>query len=256
MSNRGGFCKVYDRRDEGKSGPVILPPFDTIGNVLAFDPDGVGNAQFITGPIGTITGATKDTTGPNFYNFVGADEINFGNSLDAVWTSGTFTLYGCIWLQMADMASSHPASILSKSDGGINREFEFYGSGAVNILNFCALDTYFAGLAANQDTAASAVANAASAGKRVYTVSWTQAAARGSRIKIYINGVLDTTPQVFTLGIDGTILAGVAPLRIGGSAATGFSLSRIGPVYAYNNVHSDATVTNIASWLRSIKGWK
>ena len=258
MSYRGGCGNLFDRRDRGKSGPVILPPFDIPGNVLAFDPDGVGNAQFINGPVGTFNitnGGGKDVTGPNFYNFVGADEINFGNVLDTVWTGGTFTLYGCVWIQMQDMASSHPASILSKSDGASAREFEFYGTGAVGVFSFNALDCYFGGVVGNEDVGASAVAHAATAGKRIFTVSWNQAAARGSRIKIYIDGVLDSSPQVITNGTDGTILGGTAPLRIGGNAATGFSFSRIGPVYAYNDVHADATIANIVQWIQNIKGW-
>jgi hypothetical protein len=263
MSNRGGICRIFDRRDV-PSGNIVLPPFDTANIALAFDPDKIGDAQYVIGPIGVQHSAGADaflavkTQGsPSYYTYDHGNffqRFDFGDVLNNIWTSTVgFTLYMAVQVAAGDKAIAHGLQLLSKRNTGSTLlVFDWWvdTTGGINAIHkFIA---YYGNSILNTESVLATIS--LSNARHILAVTWDPTQARANRILLYVDGSLQASTG-FSAGIDGTISSVAVPLNIAG-ANLGDALTQESYTYVYNNPHSAATVANISAWLASsAKNW-
>jgi hypothetical protein len=230
------------------------PPEDQPHLVWMWDPDLAGGAQSVVGPAGTVTGAVQTIGNRSYYTFAPTDKIDFGDSLDAVWNSGSgFTLYATILPQASDISFSPWETIIEKAgDFSTLAEWtlRFEGNG-FPVFTFV---VWYGGGSTNFESYSSTGSFIVSAGTPyVLACTFDPTQVVGSRTKLYINGVI-AAPNIGTSGT-GTISDTTAPLRIGASGASGQGVTRIGAAYAYSTVHTANQVASNYGWVHRSKGW-
>ena len=263
MTSRGGISSIFDRRDTSSVIPIVIPPFDQANIILAFDPDGSGNGQYLTGgPIPTVVGSAPSKTqgAPSYYSLIfdGTGQgWNFGDILDNIFTSPTngFSFYACISIDAALIASGNNYILLSKwSEFASLREWGItVGTNTVNWK--LATQIWYANDNLRTDFIQTTI-GLTSTGRFVFAATFDPNLARSSRLKQYIGGSLDST-TFNTLGTDGNILDTSTPIKIG-HVELGNDTSfppQTSYAYIYKSVHSGATVTNISNWLINTKKW-
>lgn len=228
---------------------AVIPPFDTLHNVWAFDPDQVGAAQYQVGPTGTPTTPVKTAGPPAFYTFGATDRIDFGNALDSVWTGTApqYTMYYAISPSAGDIAAA--ASIIACKDNGTTQRgwVCFLATGLPQFVAFNAING--SGAAVNR-----LATGTITAARHVMAIVIDMTQAANSRATVYLDG------SPITLGSGGTetgttIPTNTATLRVGERADALPPVSIESYTYAYSGLHNATVVGQITSWIQTTKGW-
>ena len=276
MSHRGGICRLFDRRDQNNPSPnldISTPSTDSGNLVWAFDPNGSNfTTQAVVGPVPTSVSNSgvplKKVTGfginPSYYdnNWFGSNfhggYLDFGDSLDNVWTAGVFTVHAAISISALDITLNSNLLIINKAlSGNFPTEF-FIGT---SMLNGSGGNLY---LQANYNGAVTAgqfddwidQLQSLHVGRHVISASFNIGNARSSRGKIYVDGVQLTTISYNTAGVDGTIADTTRTLRtLGDQNADGPGVSTMGVIYAYNIEQSAANIAAVSNFIINTKKW-